>query len=62
MLDILNGDVIDIVCHQETCFSKQDLGSLDMLHSNVHGTDYRDRLRRGHNPGGVAILWRTHLA
>ena len=22
---------------------------------------YRDRLRRGHNPGGVAILWRTHL-
>ena len=66
MLDILNNDDIDIVCLQETWFSIQDLGYLNMLHSDFHGTgaatvDYRDRLRRGHNPGGVVILWCTHL-
>ena len=49
VLDILNNDNIDIVCRQET-----------------HGTgvttvDYRDRLCKSHNPGGVAILWQTCL-
>ena len=63
---MLNNDDIDIVCLQETWFSKPDLGSLNILHSNCHGTaaptvNYRDCLRRGHNPDGVAILWRTHL-
>ena len=66
VLDILNDDDIDTVCLQETWFSKQDLGSLNKPHSDFHGTgaatvDYRDRLCRSHNPGGVAILWRTHL-
>ena len=66
VLDILNNDDIDIVCLQETWFSKQDLGSLNTLDSDGHDTgaatvDYRDRLCRGHNPGGVAILWRTCL-
>ena len=64
VLDMLNNDDIDIVCRQETWFSKQDLGSLNTLHSDFHGAgattvDYRDRLCRGHNPGRVAILWRT---
>ena len=66
VLDILNNDDIDIVCLQETWFSKQDLGSLNTLDSDGHDTgaatvDYRDHLCRGHNPGGVAILWRTCL-
>ena len=66
VLDILNNDDIDIVCLQETSFSKQDLGSLNTLDSDGHDTgaatvDYRDRLCRDHNPGGVAILWRTCL-
>ena len=59
-------DDIYIVCLQETWFNKQDRGSLNALHSDVHGTgaatvDYRDRLCRGHNQGGVTILWRTCL-
>ena len=53
--------LIYIVCLQETCFSKQDLGSLNMPHSAAATVEYRDRLRRGYIPGGVAILWRTHL-
>ena len=66
VLDILNDDDIDIVCLQETWFSKQDLGSLNMLHSNCHGPgaatiDYKDNLRKGHNPGVVSMLWRTPL-
>ena len=49
VLDILNNDDIDIVCLQETWLSKQDLGSLNTLHSDDHDTgaatvDYRDRL------------------
>ena len=66
VLDILNNDDIDIVCHQETWFSKQYLGSLNTLHSDFHGIgattlDYKDCLCRSHNPGGVAILWCTCL-
>ena len=65
-MDILNNSDIDIVCLQETWFSKQDLGSLNTLHADIHGTeaatvDYRDHLCMGHNPGAVAIMWRTCL-
>ena len=60
---IMNKDV-DILCLQETWYSKQDLSCLNMLHEDFHGigastVDYSDGLRRGHNPGGVAILWRN---
>ena len=57
----IDNDDIDIVCLQETWFSKQDIGSLNTLHSGAATVDYRNRLCRGHNPGGVAILWRTCL-
>ena len=56
----------DIVCMQETWYSKQDLDLIHNLHPNFSGTgvsttDYHDGLVRGHPPGGVAILWRKKL-
>ena len=57
----------DIVCMQETWYSKQDLDILNNLHPNFSGTgvsttDYQDGLVRGRPPGGgVAILWRKNL-
>ena len=64
--NILNNPDVDIVCLQETWLSKQDLNCLNTLHVDFHGVgaatvDYRDGLRRGHNPGGVAIMWRKCL-
>ena len=48
----------DIVCMQETWYSKQDLDILNNLHPNFSGTgvsttDYHDGLVRGHPPGGL---------
>lgn len=56
----------DIICLQETWYSKQDLPALNELHSDFHGhgvstVDYRDGLIAGHPPGGVAILWNKRL-
>ena len=56
----------DIVCMQDTWYSKQDLDILNNLHPNFSGTGvsttyYQDGLVRGHPPGGVAILWRKNL-
>ena len=57
---------VDIICLQETWLSKQELNCLNTLHTDFHGSgvatvDYRDGLRRGHNPGGVAIMWRKRF-
>ena len=51
----------DIVCMQETWYSKQDLYILNNLHPNFSGTgvsttDYQDGLVRGHPPGGCYSL------
>lgn len=56
----------DIVCLQETWYSKQDLAYLNDLDSNFRGigvstTDFRNKVVTGHPPGGVAILWRENL-
>jgi exonuclease III len=56
----------DIICLQETWLTKQDLGLLNTLHKNYHGTgksttDSSDGPILGHPPGGVAILWREKL-
>ena len=56
-------DSNDIICIQETWYSKQDLPKLNNLHSQFHGvgvssTDLRAGILYGHPPGGVAILWR----
>ena len=47
----------NIVCMQETWYSKQDLDILNNLHPNFSGTgvsttDYHDGIVRGHPPGG----------
>ena len=65
MMSLLEKSNCDIICLQEIWYSKQDLGMLNSLHQDFHGTgaatiDYRDNLYRGHPPGGVAILWRSH--
>lgn len=54
----------DIVCLQETWFSKQDLGKLPNILDNYHAvgvstTDYSTSLIQGHPPGGVAIFWKS---
>ena len=59
-------DSNDIICIQETWYSKQDLPKLNNLHSLFHGvgvssTDLRDGILYGHPSGGVAILWRHQL-
>ena len=46
----------DIICFQETFYSKQDLGSLNALHSEFQGigfstTDIRYKLISNHPPG-----------
>ena len=56
----------DIVCVQETWYSKQDLEQLNSLHPAYHGTgvatiDNIDSLYHGHPPGGVSILWRVEF-
>ena len=53
----------DIICLQETFYSKQELSCLNSLHSEFLGcgastTDARDGVISGHPPGGVAILYR----
>ena len=57
----------DIICFQETFYSKQDLGYLNTLHSEFQGigvstTDASDKLLSTHPPGGVAILYRVKHA
>ena len=57
----------DIICFQETFYSKQDLSCLNTLHSEFQGigtstTDARDKVISGHPPGGVAILYRIKYA
>ena len=64
ILDLLTSS--DILCIQETWYTKQDLGGLNGLHSDFHGhgistVDTRDGLISGHAPGGVAILWHKSL-
>ena len=66
MVNIMNEQDVDIICLQETWLSKQELNCLNTLHTDFHGSgvaivDYRDGLRRGHNPGGVAIMWRKRF-
>ena len=69
---LLRPDIIEvikknqIICLQETWFSKQDLESLNSLVENYHGfgvstTDYSKRLISGHPPGGVAIMWHKDI-
>ena len=62
--EILNNNDTDIVCLQETWYSKQDLATLNTIHKNFHSigaatVDDTDGYRRGHIPGGVAIMWRS---
>ena len=57
----------DIICFQETFYSKQDLGCLNTLHSEFQGigvstTDASDKLISTHPPGGVAIMYRVKHA
>ena len=66
VLTILNDCNFDIVCLQETWFTKQDLAILNNLHPDFDGigqstVDNTAGLRRGHAPGGVAIMWRSRL-
>lgn len=56
----------DILCVQETWFTKQDLSCLNSLHENYHGfgvatRDLRDGLLVGRVPGGVAFMWKKSL-
>ena len=56
----------EIVCLQETWYSKQDLTNLNTLHGDYRGSgvttvDYGDRIVAGHPPGGVAIMWHRKL-
>ena len=53
----------DVICLQETWYTKQDLQHLNDIHPDFHGTgvstiDSRDGLIHGHPPGGVCIMWR----
>ena len=46
----------DIICLQETFYSKEDLSSLNSLHSELQGigvstTDTREKLLSSHPPG-----------
>lgn len=64
MLRLLQSE--DVVCLQETWFSKQDLSAINSLHPDYYGVgtsscDYSDGLVTGHPPGGLAILWKKHL-
>ena len=57
----------DIICFQETFYSKQDLSYLNTIHNDFQGigtstTDARDKLITGHPPGGVAIMYRRKYA
>ena len=57
----------DILCFQETFYSKQELSCLNSLHAEFQGvgtstTDARDKVITGHPPGGVAILYRRKYA
>ena len=57
----------DIICFQETFYSKQDLSCLNYLHNDFQGigtstTDARDKVITGHPAGGVAILYRRKYA
>ncbi len=57
---------MDILCVQDTWYSKQDLSGINCLYKSYHGygvatRDYHDGLVIGHPPGGVAILWNTRL-
>ena len=59
--DIVNTS--DIICLQETWFSKQDLGIINGLNHRYHGTgvsstDLRDSILMGHPPCGTAFLWK----
>jgi len=64
ILEVLSSS--DILCIQETWYTKQELPGLNRLHSDFHGcgvstVDTRDGLIAGHAPGGVAILWHNRL-
>ena len=57
----------DIICLQETFYSKQDLSCLNPLHCEFQGigvstTDTREKMLSNHPPGGVAILYRVKHA
>lgn len=64
IIDILNNN--DVVCLQETWYSKQNLEAINAIHADFHGfgcskIDYADGLISGRPYGGVAILWRKTL-
>ena len=66
VVNIMKDQDVDIICLQEKWLSQQELNCLNTLHTDFHGSgvatvDYRDGLRRGHNPGGVAIMWRKRF-
>ena len=53
----------DIICLQETWYTKQDLQHLNDVHPDFHGTgvstiDSTGGPIYGHPPGGVCIMWR----
>ena len=61
---ILDNPETDIVCFQETFYTKQDLPFLNCISPNFHGVgtatvDAESGIIRGHASGGVAILWRS---
>ena len=63
---ILDNPDTDIVCFQETFYTKQDLPSLNQISPDFHGVgtstvDAESKIMRGHAPGGVAILWRSRF-
>ena len=54
----------DIICLQETWYSKQDLQNLNNLVDDFYATgcsttDYKENIVYGHPMGGVAIFWNT---
>ena len=64
---LLEDNNIDIICLQETFLSKQDLGCLNVIHTEFQGvgassTDTGDKVIKGHPYGGVAILYRVKQA
>ena len=64
--EIFNDKKADIICFQETWYSKQDLAVLNNLHPEFHGigestVDNTTGLCHGYAPGGVAIMWRSSL-
>ena len=65
IVDVL--ECADIVCVQETWYSKQELGHLNSLHEEFYGfgcatVDFRDGVCTGHPSGGVTILFRKSMA